>query len=108
MIPKRTTVFLSGPMTGLPDFNRKEFRRIEKELKKLYPHWIILNPAILPEGLEHHEYMKICTAMVKVADQVIALPGWEKSKGAIHEKKIAKVRLKTWDEAKNKWPGFFK
>ena len=48
-----------------------------------------LNPAILPDGLEQHEYMAICIEMVKMADQLVMLPGWERSAGARAEHALA-------------------
>ena len=50
---------------------------------------VALNPAILPDGLEQHEYMALCIEMVKMADQLVMLPGWERSAGARAEHALA-------------------
>ncbi len=76
-------IFISGPMSGLPNFNRDAFNA-EARLGH-----IALNPAILPDGLKQHEYMAICIEMVKMADQLVMLPGWERSAGARAEHALA-------------------
>ena len=42
----------------------------------------MLNPAELPEGMAKADYMRICFAMIDVADAVIFLPGAAESAGA--------------------------
>lgn len=46
---------------------------------------IVLNPATLPEGMEPKDYMRICFAMIDVADEVWLLPRWAASEGAAIE-----------------------
>jgi hypothetical protein len=75
-------VFISGPMTGYEDYNRIVFNLKEAELKKAHPDWVILNPAIHPDGLTHEEYMKLCFAMLDICDFIVVLPGWINSKGS--------------------------
>ena len=76
-------VFISGPMTGIEDFNRAAFNDAALEISRRGH--VALNPAVLPDGLLHREYMQICIAMLKVADAIYQLPGWEKSTGALIE-----------------------
>jgi hypothetical protein len=45
----------------------------------------VLNPAILPDGLQHGQYLQITLAMLEQADAIFLLNGWEKSKGATRE-----------------------
>lgn len=80
-------VYLAGPMTGLPDYNRPAFFAAEKVLQG-YGH-TVLNPAVLPNGLEYHEYIRISKAMLMCADSVYLLEGWENSNGAINERTLA-------------------
>lgn len=80
-------IYIAGPMTGLPNFNRDTFHREAERLQTLGH--VALNPAILPDGLEQHEYMAICIEMVKMADQLVMLPGWERSAGARAEHALA-------------------
>lgn len=81
-------VYIAGPMTGLPDYNRPAFNAAAKILSQCGE--IVLNPAVLPDGMRHEEYMTICLAMVEVCDAVMLLPGWEQSVGAQMEHKRAR------------------
>lgn len=80
-------IYIAGPMSGLPNFNRDAFHREAERLQTLGH--VALNPAILPDGLKQHEYMAICIEMVKMADQLVMLPGWERSAGARAEHALA-------------------
>ncbi|MBP8268414.1 MAG: DUF4406 domain-containing protein [Aeromonas sp.] len=80
-------IYIAGPMSGLPNFNRDAFNAEAHRLLGLGH--VALNPAILPDGLEQHEYMAICIEMVKMADQLVMLPGWERSAGARAEHALA-------------------
>lgn len=74
-------------MSGLPSYNKAAFYRaaaIEEQKGR-----IVLNPAILPEGLKHHEYMQICMPMLALANELILLPGWGGSRGAKAEHEYA-------------------
>ena len=46
---------------------------------------IVLNPAILPEGMAPADYMRICFAMIDAADELWRLPNALASKGAMLE-----------------------
>lgn len=76
-------IYIAGPMTGLPDFNRPAFNAYAAKLEA--EGHIVLNPATLPLGLEHWQYMLLCQPMVAVADEVHLLPGWANSTGALTE-----------------------
>jgi len=88
MAEKRKVVFISGPMTGLPDFNRAAFNAEAERLTALG--FIVLNPAVFPDGLAHGQYMAMCLPMVEQADTIMMLAGWESSKGAVMEFNHAK------------------
>lgn len=88
--PRKIKVYIAGPMTGLPDFNRGAFFEAGDVL---FSHGhIVLNPAVFPDGLEHGDYMKICLPMIDAAEAVIMLPGWENSKGANMEYQYAQIK----------------
>ena len=89
------TYYISGPMTGLPDFNRAAFRAAEANLRAdglsvITPCW-----AILPRG--GMPYREMLTAdledICKHADALYMLKGWEHSPGARAEHAVA-VALK--------------
>ncbi len=66
-------IYIAGPMTGYPDYNRTAFFSKAKELMEVGH--IVLNPALLPAGLCESEYMDICLAMVRSANAVYLLKG---------------------------------
>lgn len=76
-------VYIAGPMSGLPMFNRPMFFAAE-----VYLHgqgaWV-MNPAVLPDGWTHDAYMRIAIPMLMECDAVAFLPGWQQSKGARQE-----------------------
>lgn len=72
-------IYLAGKITGDPDYKRK-FSAVEGVLRD-YGH-IVINPAILPEGLRPKEYMRICFSMIDAADIVAFIPDWDSSTGA--------------------------
>lgn len=75
-------------MTGLPNFNREEFRKKEAFLKKAG--FVVISPANVPSGLSYAEYMRIAMAMLDVCKFIYMLTGHEKSKGACAELAYAK------------------
>lgn len=80
-------VYIAGRISNYDGFY-EHFKRIEEKLKKEGN--IVLNPALLPPGLEQQEYMSICIPMLYVADEIYMLDGWEGSVGANIEHDIAK------------------
>lgn len=91
VVPKKVKprkVYIAGPMTGIPDFNRKAFNDMAGLLRSRGH--IVLNPAILPDGLEQHEYMDITIAMLRCSDTVCLLEGWTGSEGAKAEAALAR------------------
>ncbi|MGL5130813.1 MAG: DUF4406 domain-containing protein [Aeromonas popoffii] len=88
-----TIIYIAGPMSGIKDFNRPLFNKVAIELAE--QGHSALNPATLPDGLSQGRYMQICLPMVAVADELVMLPGWEKSEGAYIEFCLAKKSGKT-------------
>jgi hypothetical protein len=76
-------------MTGIPEFNRAAFYKAAYKLA--HQQVTVINPAILPLGLERREYMDICFAMLRAADEIYMLRGWENSKDATAELAYAKT-----------------
>lgn len=84
--------YIAGKITGDPEY-RKKFASAQEELER--QGYIVLNPALLPEGMAPSDYMRICLAMLDTADVVFFLPGWPNSKGAQLEKQYCAYVQKT-------------
>lgn len=84
----KLVAYIAGPMRGLPDLGRRAFNIAEGCLRARG--FAVLNPACLPEDLPTEAYMPICLAMLREADIIAILPGWENSAGAQIEAAFAK------------------
>lgn len=85
----RIKTYIAGPMTGIFKLNKPAFREAAAQLQRNLGR-VVLNPATLPAGLAQAEYMDICLAMIRSADTVYLLQGWEQSAGAQAEYHYAK------------------
>lgn len=83
-------VYISGPMTGLPDMGRNSFAAAEKKLRDAGH--VVLNPGVLPVGLDPADYMPICLAMLQAADAIYMLAGFMDSLGAVLELRYAQYQ----------------
>ena len=85
-------VYLSGPITDNKNYHL-DFLKAENRVTSIFKGADVINPMwlknMLPNG-KHEEYMEICLQLVGMADMMIMLPGWEKSKGATIERSLAK------------------
>ncbi len=80
-------VYIAGPMTGLPHFNRPAFQQAAINLS--FEKHVPLNPAILPDGLTEADYMAIGLMMLQRAEAIYLLTGWQFSAGARAEHALA-------------------
>jgi len=87
MICREDVVYLSGPMTGLPDYNRPEFIQAELMLRLCYG-CKVLNPARWQDGLSWTEYMRLDMELLREATVLVRLPGWKGSRGAVIEDEV--------------------
>lgn len=103
MEPETEVIFLSGPMTGIKNYNREAFDDAEYAIRQKFLYREepveIINPAASEyvQGAERtgqevpvgsKEYATIlggCLDKLKAATVVVMLPGWENSKGATIE-----------------------
>lgn len=85
---KPSRVFLSGPMTGIEDFNYPAFNALAAKIRAAG--FTVLNPAENPKCETWSEYMKLAIAQLLMCDTVVQLPGWSESRGASCEFRIAK------------------
>jgi len=75
-------IYIAGKITGDPNYKVK----FDKAAKRLSAKGdIVLNPSILPLGLDYDDYMHIDFAMIDVADTVYFLKDYKDSPGAMKE-----------------------
>jgi hypothetical protein len=74
--------YISGPINGYPEHNRLAFHYAERDLK--VAGWEVINPVELGqiEGGTWAQYMERDLPYVFSSQLVVALPGWELSRGA--------------------------
>ena len=85
--------YIAGQISDNIDRYQYDFADAEQVLEHLG--YVVLSPAWLPVGLHKYEdYMEIGKKMLKAADVVFFLEGWEKSKGARKEHELAKSQKK--------------
>lgn len=93
-------VYISGPITNCPNW-RKNFSVAHQTLMGQKKYDMIINPLLLSQSLEkqirslykreptYEEYLVYDLQMLSKATHIYMLKGWEKSKGALIEKKYA-------------------
>lgn len=85
-------LYLSGPMTGMPNFNYDAFNEAAFVLRASGN--FVFNPAECfggAQNLPKEEYMREDIKAVLEATVVVTLVGWEKSLGALLEVEVAKA-----------------
>lgn len=99
---KYMRVYISGGITGVPDYKVK-FYNAEAKLKDLG--YSVINPAkvndILPTDMSYDEYMEIDYRMLDMCEAIYLIPGWTKSNGSKLELERAlsqKMRIMTLED----------
>lgn len=96
MSAKLPVIYLSGPMTGMPNFNREVFNSHAAAWREAG--FTVLNPAELelPEGYKKIPPLRLWKLMMRraiatmmQADVVVMLHGWGSSRGATQEHSLA-------------------
>jgi hypothetical protein len=96
-------LYLSGPMTGIPEYNYPYFNRVADAIRTTYNDRVF-NPAEAFEGntdLPRDTYLRHDIETLLYVDAIVLLPGWETSKGALLELWIAReltLDIWKWDD----------
>lgn len=88
---KGICIYVSGPMTGYPETNYPAFFDAEKILNDAG--FGAVNPARLGQvlGWTWEQYMRRALMQMMQCSVVVALPGWDYSRGAAEEVRIANM-----------------
>lgn len=89
-------IYIAGKINGDPNYKEK-FERAEKIIRKMGENYVVLSPAILPQGMEYKDYMRICFSMIDCAGYVFFLPDYIESEGARLEMSYCNYIKKTYD-----------
>ena len=98
----RNRVYLSGPMSGIPNSNLEAFERVAAYWRA--HEYSVCNPvetSVVLGPMAHADYLRFDFARILEADLVIALGGWELSPGSRAEIYMAismGVRVVTEDD----------
>lgn len=123
--PKPKTVYIAGPMRGIAWFNYPMFDRIAKQLRDQgcevispadedrkqdgfdpfkNPDYANPNACQFPSEMDFHKTVRRCLEAVLQCEEIVLLPGWQRSSGAVAELTLAmwlnkRVRHVVMDEA---------
>jgi len=83
-------IYISGPITGKPDYNKHRFNEVEDWLRSIGHDPV--NPQTLTTGYSEtwEYYMRIDLKAMLDCDAIIMLEGWQESRGAKLEHDLAK------------------
>lgn len=97
-------IYISGPMTGLPDLNFPAFHAEAARIRSMGHE--VVNPAELnPDGGTWQECMRKDIAALCECDGIFMLPGWDNSRGALLEFEIAsKLGIEPFNHANDVEP----
>ena len=89
-------IYISGAITNDPEY----FSKFSTAHMRLYRKGnSVINPVlvaqVLPETLEHEDYMHVDFALLDLCDAIYMLNGWEQSAGANREYGYALAKGKT-------------
>jgi hypothetical protein len=91
--------YLSGPMSGIENYNRPAFFELETVIKsvskKIDPehNHLVFNPARIPDAdnKKYRQLMRECLWGLTYCSHFVQLPGWEHSSGALIEYTVAVI-----------------
>ena len=80
-------IYLCGPMSGHPHYNYPAFNAEAARLRALG--YEVENPADNPEQAQWSDYMRAALTQMMRCDRVAVLPGFDLSRGAMIEVRLA-------------------
>lgn len=87
---REAIIYISGPISGMPEFNHPAFNAAAAGLRTAG--WKVINPVELDDGdtsREWHYYLRRDLAELTKATHIYMLPGWPNSRGASLEFDVA-------------------
>lgn len=82
--------YISGPMTGMPNYNREAFNEVERRILEDEPEASIFNPGRSDDDhLPWEDCLRYDLEALVKSHNVIVLPGWQDSPGARLEVYVA-------------------
>lgn len=93
-------LYISGPMSNIPECNYPEFNRVAVELREAG--FVVINPAelTLPKPGSYVDLLRRDLEALLHCDGVALLPGWANSRGAtteVHVAELLKMPVRLWD-----------
>jgi hypothetical protein len=109
-IQRKRVLYIAGPMRGVAWFNYPLFDRVAKELREAgnevispadedrkhdgfdpyaNPEYRIADACVFPHEMDFGKTVRRCLEAVLRCDEIVLLPGWENSNGAVAELTLA-------------------
>ena len=94
------TAYVAGPMTGIEKFNYPAFHQAVRALRHVgVPAFSAaddefgepMDPPTVIDAKPHGHYLRHALRLLLDCDEVVLLPGWEDSRGASIEVKVAQA-----------------
>lgn len=107
----KRTIYLSGPITGMPEKNHPLFMSVARRLRDMGHR--VYNPREFTwegEFPKRKAFAEYCAFICNEAGTIVLLPGWERSLGCSAEVALAKncsleiIEWSDWDAALNREP----
>lgn len=86
------SLYLSGPITGMPELNKPAFDELREVLRPLFKNVLVPHDffdGVDTEGWTWQQYMRTCIRELVTADAIFLMSGWASSRGAKLEAHIA-------------------
>jgi len=86
-------VYLAGPMSGYPDFNRPAFAASAERLRAMG--FFVLNPGTLNPDCDYRQALSVDLMWILAHAEIVAFQeGWQASPGALAEHALAEALLR--------------